>query len=59
MITCDRCGKEIKHPLGIRYMRSVGMLNSVFNARMDDYELCPGCAESFRRWLYMKKIHND
>lgn len=54
MITCDRCGKKIKNPLMIRYARRVGFIASVFNRRMDDFNLCPGCAASFRRWLFMR-----
>ena len=54
MTTCDRCGKKIKNPMGIRYERSVGMLNSIFNVRMDDFNICPNCAASFRRWLFMR-----
>ena len=54
---CDRCGKQINNPLIIRYTKSVGMLNSVFNIRMDDFNLCPRCAESFRKWLWMKRFN--
>ena len=57
MIKCDRCGRQIKNPLLIRYNRSVGMLNSVFNIRMDDFNLCPRCADSFRKWLWMKRFN--
>ena len=56
MIKCDRCGKEIKNPHIVRYSRRIGMLNSYFNIRMDDFNLCPKCAESFRKWLWMKRI---
>lgn len=56
MIKCDRCGKPIKNPCIVRYSRKIGMLNSFFNIRMDDFELCPKCADSFRKWLWMKRI---
>lgn len=59
MITCDRCGRKIKFPLRIRKSVNVGFLASVFNVQMDDYELCPRCAESFRRWLFKRKFNED
>lgn len=53
---CDRCGKEIKYAHIIRRTTTVGFLNSIFNVSMEQYHLCPRCAESFRKWLYMKRI---
>ena len=59
MIRCDRCGRGINYPMGIRYTRSVALVNSVFNCQMDDYKLCPKCAESFKRWLWHRNIKDD
>lgn len=53
---CDRCGREVKHTLRMRKKVSVGLMASVFNVEMEDFDLCPRCAESFRKWLYMKRI---
>lgn len=59
MITCDRCGKKIKYPVIIRYTKSVGIMATIFNVRMDDYNLCPKCTESFKNWLWCKKIKDN
>lgn len=53
---CDRCGRAIKYAHIIRKTSTVGFINSIFNVQMEQYHLCPRCAESFRKWLYMKKI---
>ena len=54
MATCDRCGRKIKYPLIIRKNVTVGFFCTVFNVKMDDYNICPRCAESFNRWLYSR-----
>lgn len=57
MVTCDRCGRKIKHPVLIRHKESVGLLASTILVQVDEMELCPQCAESFRKWMYMRKIN--
>ena len=59
MATCERCGREVKNTLIIRKKVSVGLVASVFNVEIEDFNLCPRCAESFKRWLYMRKINFD
>lgn len=59
MAICDRCGKKIKHPMGIRKTTQVGFLASVFNVRMEDITLCPECAASFRRWLFCRLLNEN
>lgn len=53
---CDRCGRAIRYAHIIRKTSTVGFINSIFNVQLEQYHLCPRCAESFRKWLYMKRI---
>ena len=55
-MNCDRCGKEIKNHVLIRHRHEVGFINCFFNVSMEQFSLCPGCADKFRKWLYLYKI---
>lgn len=56
-MNCNRCGKPIKHPLFLKYkVKSVTLFSSIMEEVTDETFLCDGCAESFRKWLYIKNI---
>lgn len=58
-MNCDRCGRTIKYPMIIFKRTSVGFMNSIFKVGLDEYHICPRCAESFSRWLWNKKIKDN
>lgn len=53
MVQCDRCGRPMPYPHIIRFEKKVGLVESVFNVKAEDYNLCNSCTKSFRRWLSM------